>query len=52
MPRFTEAEWRKRQRRETLFEVGMVIAFFIFVAWGALELFERITSHGAHGFLS
>jgi hypothetical protein len=50
--RFTEAEWRERQRaerREDLFQVAMVIAFFGVVAGIALEVFARIVSHGAHG---
>jgi hypothetical protein len=50
--RFTETEWRERQRaerREELFQVVMGIAFVCGVAWGALEVFARIISHGAHG---
>jgi hypothetical protein len=50
--RFTEAEWRERQRaerREELFQVAMVIAFFVVVASFVLEVFARIVSHGAHG---
>ncbi len=44
-----KTEWRKLLEGETLFQVGMVLAFFIALGAFVLDIFLRIVSHGANG---